>query len=95
MAAPKWNTTKGSRNQRRMHLFIKRPGFVVCPKCAKPVLPHTVCLNCGFYKGVEVIDVMKKLTKKEKKAKEKEISAKGEKEGAEKKPLSMEGLSKK
>jgi large subunit ribosomal protein L32 len=92
MAAPKWNTTKGSRNQRRMHIFIKNPGFVSCPKCGKPVLSHTVCLNCGFYKGAEVIDVMKKLTKKEKKAKEKELAAKGE---AEKKPLNLEGLSKK
>ena len=29
----------------------------VCPKCKKPVLSHTVCLNCGFYKGKEVINV--------------------------------------
>src|SRR4030042_7088529 len=95
MAVPKWNTTKGSRNQRRMHLFIKGPGLVSCPKCGKPVLPHQVCLNCGFYKGIEVIEVLKKLTKKEKKAKEREIAAKEEKEGSEKKPLNWEGLSKK
>ncbi len=92
MAAPKWNTTKGSRNQRRMHEFIKASHPVACPKCGKPVLSHTVCLNCGFYKGVEVIDVMKKLTKKEKKAKEKEMA---NKEETEKKPVSLEGLSKK
>lgn len=67
-----------------MHLFIKEPVLVLCPKCAKPVLPHRACKNCGFYKGEEVIDVLKKLTKKERKQKEKEMAAKEEQE---KKPL--------
>jgi len=52
--------------------------LISCPKCAKPALPHTVCHNCGYYKGRQVIDVMKKLTKKEKKQKEREIQAKEE-----------------
>ncbi len=96
MAVPKWNKTKSKRNQRRMHLFLKKLNLASCPKCGKPVLPHTVCLNCGFYKGIEVIDVLKKLTKKERKVREKEMAGKGEeKETIEKKPLSWEGLSKK
>jgi large subunit ribosomal protein L32 len=41
-------------------------------------LPHTVCQNCGTYKGREMVDVMKKLTKKERKQKEKEIEEKAE-----------------
>ena len=65
-----------------------------CLKCAKPVLPHTVCQNCGYYKGVEIIDVMEKLTKKERKKREKEMKAKEGKEEKEK-PLTFEGLSKK
>lgn len=45
---------------------------------------------------MEIIDVLKKLTKKEKKQKEKEITAKGEeKKVAGKKSLSWEELSKK
>lgn len=57
-------------------------------------MSHVVCSNCGYYKGVEVIDVLKKLDKKEKKLREKEMAGKeAEKEG--KKPLNMEGLSKK
>ena len=96
MAVPKQKHTKSRRNKRRMHIFIKAPALTVCPKCGKKALPHTVCSNCGYYKGREVIDVLKKLNKKEKKQKEKELSGK-EKEGkvTENKPLSMEGLSKK
>lgn len=39
------------------------------------VLPHTVCANCGWYKGRQVIDVLARLDKKEKKKKEKEMAA--------------------
>ncbi len=93
MAVPKQRKTKSRRDQRRMHIFLNKPALTSCPKCGKPVLSHTVCQNCGYYKGVEIIDVLKKLTKKERKKKEKEIAAKG---GEEKKakPMTMEGLSK-
>jgi len=94
MAVPKQHRSKSRQGQRRMHIFIKSPKLAVCLKCGKPVLGHTVCQNCGYYKGEEVINVMKKLTKKEKKKKEKEISE-TEKQEAKAKPLSMEGLSKK
>jgi len=96
MAVPKQKHTKSRRNKRRAHIFLKVPILTKCSKCGKPVSSHTVCFNCGYYKGIEVIDVLKKLTKKEKKKKEKEIAAKGtEKETSEKKPLTWEGLSNK
>ena len=96
MTVPKQKHTKSRRNKRRMHIFIKAPNFNKCPKCGKPALSHTVCFNCGFYKGMEIIDVLKKLNKKERKQKEKEIAGKEKEEkAAEKKPLSWEGLSKK
>ena len=58
-----------------MHKFIKPARLSLCSKCKKPVLSHTVCLNCGYYKGKEIINVLDDLTKKEKKIKEKEIKA--------------------
>lgn len=76
-----------------MHLFVKAPSVVKCKKCAKPVLPHTVCLNCGTYRGREVIDVLAKLTKKEKKQREKEMKAQ-KSEAKEKKELNPAELSK-
>jgi len=56
-----------------MHLFLNTPSFTKCPKCGKAVLPHRVCASCGYYKGREVINVMEKLDRKERKKKEKEI----------------------
>jgi large subunit ribosomal protein L32 len=94
MGVPNKRGTKSTRNQRRMHIFVKAPFLALCQKCGKPVLPHQVCQNCGYYKGQEVINVLENLEKKERKKREKEIKAK-EKEGKAEKPLSMEELSKK
>jgi large subunit ribosomal protein L32 len=96
VAVPKQKKTKSRRNKRRMHIYIKAPILNKCPKCGKPALPHAVCLNCGYYKGRQIIDVLKKLNKKERKQKEKELKNKeAEKEKEKEKPLSMEDLSKK
>jgi large subunit ribosomal protein L32 len=89
MAVPKKRHTKSRRNKRRGNIFIDKPTLVSCAKCGKETLPHRACPNCGYYKGREVIDVFKKMTKKEKKIKEKEIQEDS------KKPLSMEKLSQK
>ena len=94
MAVPRHSHTRSKVGKTRMHKYIKPVVLSVCPKCRKPVLPHTACKNCGYYKGREVIDVLSQLTKKEKKAKEKEIRQ-VEKEAAKDKPITMEELSKK
>jgi len=92
MAVPKQRKTKSRRNQRRMHIHLDEPSFGICPKCKTPVLAHTVCKNCGYYKGKQIIDVMKKLDKKARKEKEKEIK---ESEKTPKKSMTMEEMSKK
>ena len=61
-----------------MHIFLKKPGWIACKKCGKEVLPHTLCENCGTYRNKEIVDVLAKLTKKERKQKEKELSAQGQ-----------------
>jgi len=54
-------------------------------------------LNCGYYKGVQFIDVLKKLNKRERKTKENEMKVKTPegKGTGEKKSLNWENLSKK
>lgn len=75
MAVPKQRHNQSRRDRRRGNIFIKAPVLIKCPKCGKPVLPHTVCGYCGFYKGKELINVMAKLEKKEQKKRAKEIES--------------------
>ena len=94
MAVPRHKHTRSSVGQRRMHIFITPATLTVCKKCGSQVRPHTVCKKCGYYKGKEFINVMGKLTKKERKIKEKQMKdvQKDQKEAS---PMSMESMSKK
>lgn len=94
MAVPKRRRTSSAAGQRRMHIYITPVALTSCKKCGKPVRPHVVCPHCGYYKGKEVINILGKLTKKEKKQKEREMAS-IEKEKKKESPLSMEELSKK
>jgi len=31
--------------------------LVTCPQCGAPVRPHHVCLSCGTYRGIQVIEI--------------------------------------
>lgn len=63
--------TSSHKRRRRSHHALRPFAVSKCPKCGKEKLPHTMCAGCGFYKNREVMDVLKKLNKKEKKEKEK------------------------
>ncbi len=67
MPHPKKRKTKAGRNQRRSHHALEKAVLTVCEKCQKPVRPHYACSNCGYYKKNKVIDVLKKLSKKDRK----------------------------
>lgn len=94
MAVPRHKHTRSSVGQRRMHIFITPASLTTCQKCNAPVMPHTVCRHCGYYKGKEFINVLGKLNKKERKIKEKEMkeAQKGQDEDT---LLTMEGMSQK
>jgi large subunit ribosomal protein L32 len=55
MPVPKAKVTRSRRNQRRSHDAIGTPPRSNCPQCGSPKRPHRVCLNCGSYRGREVI----------------------------------------
>ncbi len=55
MGTPKKRTSKAKRDQRRAHWKLTSPNVIRCPRCKEPVLPHTVCRNCGTYNGREVL----------------------------------------
>lgn len=62
---PKRKHSKGRRDRRRSQDALQARNTVTCSNCGSSRLPHTVCPNCGFYDGREVVQV-----KKEKKAAE-------------------------
>lgn len=40
--------------------------LALCEKCGSPKENHRACAACGFYKGREVVNVMKRAEKKAK-----------------------------
>lgn len=67
MSTQKQRHTKARRDRARVFHQIKSAKLVVCPKCGTKMLPHKACAKCGYYKGKEVINTLKKVNKKAKK----------------------------
>jgi len=67
MSVQKQRHTKARRDRARKMLALKSKNLVKCSKCGVAVRAHSVCPKCGFYKGKEVVDTMKKINKKAKK----------------------------
>ncbi len=61
--------TRAHTANRRSHHALVSTRVSKCPDCGAMRLNHTMCTNCGKYKGRVVVDVMAKVAKKEKKAK--------------------------
>ncbi len=85
--------TSSATGQRRSHHALKAKVYSLCAHCKKSVRPHTICHNCGYYKGRQVIDVLAKLDKKERKKKEKELHAHEGEQPAKEKALNAKELS--
>ncbi len=56
-AVPKRKISRRRARNRHSHWKAKPTHLVTCPQCGAPVRPHHVCLNCGTYRGVEVIEI--------------------------------------
>ncbi len=54
---PKRKQSKGKTHRRRSHDALVAANLVECPNCHAKRLPHTVCPNCGNYRGEEFIEV--------------------------------------
>ncbi len=57
MAVPKRKTPRSKTRMRRASSWrIATPARSLCPTCGAVKLPHTVCGNCGTYRGRQVLD---------------------------------------
>ena len=67
MAVPKHKVSKARKGTRSSANFkAHTDASTECPQCHTVRKPHTVCGNCGFYKGTQRIESRKE--RKEKKA---------------------------
>ncbi|SMO51548.1 LSU ribosomal protein L32P [Saccharicrinis carchari] len=51
MAHPKRKISKTRRDKRRTHDKASVPALGVCSNCGSTVKMHTVCGECGYYRG--------------------------------------------
>ncbi len=65
MAVPKRKVSKARRDSRRANWKAGAPALVECSHCKAQIKAHTVCPECGWYQGKEV--VAKKVKEKEEK----------------------------
>ena len=66
--------TRAHTGNRRSHHALKAKNPSHCKECGHPRLTHTVCANCGMYRGRKVVDVTLKTEKKLKKKAKKETA---------------------
>ena len=59
--------SKARRDRARKMLVMKTKNLGSCPNCKAKIISHVACPKCGFYKGKEVVDMMKRINKKAKK----------------------------
>lgn len=73
MAVPKKRTGKSAQGHRRSNWKATKPEVTNCSKCNAIIPTHTVCPECGYYKGKAVsikhADFAKEEVKTEKAAK--------------------------
>ncbi len=51
MAHPKRKISKTRRDKRRTHYKAEAATIALCSNCGTSVKYHTVCGECGYYKG--------------------------------------------
>lgn len=54
---PKKRHSRARQGKRRAHIKLTVTSAITCPNCKAPQVSHAVCANCGFYKGVQILNV--------------------------------------
>ncbi|MDR1860868.1 MAG: 50S ribosomal protein L32 [Bacteroidales bacterium] len=56
MANPKHRHSRTRRDKRRTHDKAEVPTLASCSNCGATVVYHTICPECGYYRGKLVIE---------------------------------------
>ncbi|MBT4594437.1 50S ribosomal protein L32 [bacterium] len=55
MPVPKRKVSRTRRDKRFANKGIKAQAAGKCPTCSAPLASHTVCKDCGYYRGVKIL----------------------------------------
>lgn len=55
MPVPKRKHSRSRRDMALANKGMKVKSFSGCTNCAAPIIPHSACASCGFYKGAKVM----------------------------------------
>jgi large subunit ribosomal protein L32 len=58
--------TKARRDRARVQFKLSPKKLISCPNCKAKVSAHIACPKCGYYKGKEIVNTLKKINKKKK-----------------------------
>jgi large subunit ribosomal protein L32 len=70
--------TRGHTRNRRSHHALEAVALATCSNCGAQHRPHHMCLNCGYYKGRVVIDLLAKKQAREARMEVKRAAIRGE-----------------
>jgi len=79
--------TRSHTANRRSHHGLKTPVTAICKNCGAMHRPHHMCLNCGFYKGRVVIDLLAKKKDRDARLQAKREAVRGEEEATPTEPV--------
>lgn len=64
MAVPKKRRSKANSRVKKAHWRLEVPNLRPCPNCGFETLSHRACVQCGTYKGRQVIQFKEKKVEK-------------------------------
>ncbi|QQG40683.1 MAG: 50S ribosomal protein L32 [Candidatus Levyibacteriota bacterium] len=56
---PKKRHSRQRQGKRRASIHLQIPKGAACANCSNITLPHTVCKQCGYYDGRQVLAIKK------------------------------------
>lgn len=56
MPQPKKKTSHSKQGHTRHHWKASKPTLVKCKNCGEMKLAHKVCMACGFYNGMYILE---------------------------------------
>lgn len=56
-AVPKRKVSRHRRGNRRRHQYLTLPDLVKCPNCGTMTRAHRACIECGQYRGRQVVTI--------------------------------------